>query len=83
LERAVDLLVWAADAPSGRYTLAPDRGRWMWEEAAALGREWVMVPRRRGDRKIEPPCGKTETLTPLDDGIVAIESIHDHALVAT
>ncbi len=82
LERAVDLLVWAADARSGRYTLAPDRGRWMWEEAAALGREWVMVPRRRGDRKIEPPCAKTETLTPLGDGIVAIESIHDRALVA-
>lgn len=85
LREAVGLLVWALVLPSGRYTIDPGVRRMMSDVAAALypGRDRVMVPPRRGDRRFEPLFARAETQAEyLPCGVVRVESEHDKALSA-
>jgi FlaA1/EpsC-like NDP-sugar epimerase len=78
LDDAIRLTIRAIGLPSGRYTVDPGRSVHMSLEADRLypTRQLVKVPRRRGDRKIEPLKARTETLVPYE-GILRIESPHD------
>lgn len=82
IEQAVDLLLFVADAPPGRYTVGQAAGSWMFEEARKLDRGWQFIARRRGDRRIEPRLARCETTVPAGDGFWQIISAHDAVPVA-
>lgn len=79
LEQAIRLTVAALDLPTGRYTVDPGTPEWMRDVAARLypGRELVRVPARRGDRREEPLCAKSELIQPVGNGLVRIIGEHD------
>lgn len=79
LDQAVDLLIRAADLPSGRYAVDPGLPRHMHEIALGLypGRVLEEMEPRRGDRIREPLCGTSETVTRDYDGLLTIRSRHD------
>lgn len=83
LEKAIGLLVAAADLPTGRYAVAPGDPKWMPRVAADLypGREQVRVARRRGDRHREPLIAACETVAHVGD-ILTIVGAHDPAPLA-
>lgn len=78
MEKSVDLLLRAANLPSGRYAPDPGGPRWMRDVAAQTwpGHDLVEIPRRRGDRRVEPLTAACEHLT-LEDGHMRIASPHD------
>lgn len=87
LEQAVDLLLWCAHAPAGRYMADPGEARWMPDVAAEVwpGRSRVMVSRRRGDRAREPFVARSETGVRLLDGAEGVWRVvcaHDPVAVA-
>lgn len=80
LEEAVSLLLWAAVLPSGRYVWDPGFRRAMAGVARQLypDREQVVVPRRRGDRRVEPLHAAHERLHETDVvGLWRVSSPHD------
>ena len=82
-KQAVFTLVAAAHAGPGRFAPRPTQ-RHMREVAESLypGRELVEVPRRRGDRAVEPLHAACERILDRPDFMVRIVSPHDPALVA-
>lgn len=66
LEEVIQLLVAALELPSGRYIVDPGKARYMPDVAAELypGREQIIVPLRRGDRRREPLHAASEYLEP-------------------
>jgi FlaA1/EpsC-like NDP-sugar epimerase len=85
LEKAVDLLVAAADLPSGRYAWNPGtEPRWMPDVAADLypGRAQIMIPPRRGDRAREPLMAACE-LVEFQGDRLHIVGAHDPMLDRT
>lgn len=78
LEQAVDLLIRAADLPSGRYAADPGDQRFMKMVAQETypGRELRRIDARRGDRIREPLCATSEQVE-AGDGILTIRSRHD------
>lgn len=85
MDSAVGLLLRAADLPSGRYAVNPQRDKWIPDLARELypDREQVMLERRRGDRWSEPLVAKCETEWVRGD-ILVITGAHDpvHVLEA-
>lgn len=79
LEATVELLLRAADYPSGRYALDPGEPRWVVDVARELypGRELCAVPLRRGDRPLEPLHAHNERLAEWEPGVMRIYSPHD------
>lgn len=80
LGAAVGLTVAATlDLPSGRYTVDPGPPEWMRAVAARFypGRETVSIPARRGDRRVEPLCARSEQIEPAPHGLVRIVGEHD------
>lgn len=78
LDEAVALTLRALELPSGRYTVDPGSAYYMPTLARDLypGRQYVEVPRRRGDRRREPLCAESETFTTYR-GLIRIRSPHD------
>lgn len=83
MEKAVDLLIAAAELPSGRYAVPPGFAKWMPDVAAELypGRMQVRVPRRRGDRYAEPLIAECESAI-HEGGFMRIVGAHDFMPVA-
>lgn len=80
MQQAVGLVVMCLRLPAGRWTVDPGEPWWMRDVAASLypGREIVMVPARRGDRRREPLCAQAETMAPPQWGLCRITSPYDH-----
>lgn len=80
--QAVGSLIAAAAAGPGRFAPRPQQMT-MREMAARLypGRELVEVPRRRGDRAVEPLHAACERILDRPDFMVRIVSPHDPQLV--
>ena len=78
MEVAVALTRAVLDVPSGRYTVDPGEGEFMWQVAERIypGREHVDVPLRRGDRRVEKLCASSEQMTPFGF-LTVITSQHD------
>jgi FlaA1/EpsC-like NDP-sugar epimerase len=83
LEKAVGLLVAAAEFPTGRYSCDPGESRRITDVAAELypGREQVAIPARRGDRRREPLIAACENLDAYC-GWLRITGVHDPVPVA-
>lgn len=81
MERAVELAISALHLPAGRWTVDPGEPEWMREVAARLypGRAQVEVPRRRGDRRVEPLHAAAEHAEPVLGGLLRIVGAHDPA----
>lgn len=79
MQQAVGLVVMCLRLPAGRWTVDPGEPWWMRDVAARLypGREIMMVPARRGDRRCEPLCAQAETFTPSSWGLARIASPYD------
>lgn len=79
MDQAVALVIACLGLPAGRYTIDPGEPQWMRDVAARLypGREIVMVPARRGDRRCEPLCAQAETFTLASGGLAQIRSPYD------
>lgn len=80
IEQAIDLLLWCAVLPSGRYCVDPGEPRCMSDVAAELypGRPHLRIPPRRGDRIREPRYAEGEVAVPLDfAGVESVWSPHD------
>jgi FlaA1/EpsC-like NDP-sugar epimerase len=79
LAEAVALIVNAALAPAGRYTIDPGRALDMAQVAAALypGRAQLERPPRRGDRLAEPRIAASERLEPAAYGLERVLNPHD------
>jgi FlaA1/EpsC-like NDP-sugar epimerase len=79
LDEALSLLIYAAAAPSGRYTVQPGQVRRMPNVALALypGRQMTLIERRRGDRMREPLYADHERTHAIDHPFIKIESPHD------
>lgn len=80
LEEAVALLLWAAVLPSGRYVWDPGFRRSMEGVARQLypSRALERMPRRRGDRRVEPLHAAHERLHETDvTGLWRVSSPHD------
>ena len=69
MEQALDLLIAAADFPTGRYAADPGQARYIPALANELypDRQQVRIPRRRGDRFAEPLAADCETRTGYHD----------------
>jgi FlaA1/EpsC-like NDP-sugar epimerase len=80
-EQAIDLLLWCAVLPSGRYCADPGRAKRMSQVAAELypGRPQRRIPPRRGDRLREPRFAAGEVSVPVSVGLEAVFSPHDPA----
>lgn len=78
MSQAIDLCVRAMTLPPGRYAPDPGEARHMDAVAAELypGRQLVEIPRRRGDRDVEPLCASSETVYRAD-GLLRITCAHD------
>ena len=76
---AINLLIAAAELPSGRYAIDPGLPRTMSEVASKEypGRAHLEIPARRGDRISEPLHARCESVEGLPSGILRIESPHD------
>ena len=79
IEQAIDLTVKAMELPSGRYTVDPGMPKHMYEEALRLypDRQHVEIPRRRGDRRMEPRYARCEQPDYLAGGLMKITGAHD------
>lgn len=80
VEDAVDLVVRSLELPAGRFAIDPGKPRQMQEVAAALypDRELVEIPRRRGDRAVEPLHAVCETAYPVPGTrLIRIHGAHD------
>lgn len=80
IEQAIDLLLWAAVLPTGRYCVDPGAPVRMETMAARLypGRPQRKIPPRRGDRVREPRYAVGEVAVPLDfAGVESVWSPHD------
>lgn len=82
IRKAVALTLAAAALPPGRYTLDPGKPRHMRDVARELypARRLVEIPRRRGDRFMEPLKALCEQLTPAGGGVYQITSPYDPAI---
>jgi FlaA1/EpsC-like NDP-sugar epimerase len=67
IKNAVDLLLAVAKLPPGRYMHAPASPRHMATMAGIYypHREHVEIPRRRGDRAVEPLVASNEQIVPI------------------
>lgn len=78
---AVLLTLWACSASAGRYKLDVGDSYSMLELAELVypGRPVAIIPRRRGDRIVEPACAWSEELQPVGGGlpIDKVVSYHD------
>lgn len=83
IAKAVDLLVAAAELPTGRYAWNPGESRRMSDVASDLypGRAQVEIPARRGDRQREPLVAACEQAWPYDVWL-KIVGAHDPVPVA-
>jgi FlaA1/EpsC-like NDP-sugar epimerase len=81
LEKAVELLVAAAELPAGRYAWDPGCSLAMWDVAAELypGRPLSRIAARRGDRLREPLMAACETAVAYK-GWLRITGAHDPIL---
>lgn len=81
IDRAVALVLSALHLPAGRWTVDPGEPEWMRDVAARLypGRAQVELPRRRGDRRVEPLHAAAEHVEPVLGGLLRIIGAHDHA----
>lgn len=79
MDAAVTLVIACLTLPAGRWTIDPGAPQWMRDVAARLypGREIIEIPARRGDRRIEPLCAASETLSPYGTDLVRIVSPYD------
>lgn len=79
LERAVELVLWAAVLGPGRYRVDPGQALSMSEVAANLypGRRQVRVARRRGDRTVEPLQALCESASEVVPGVLRVVNDHD------
>lgn len=84
LEEAVRLLMFAAVAAPGRYTIAGKPSETMASVAKWYypRREQVEIPPRRGDRLEEPEYATQETAFPVELGMCQILSPHDADIIA-
>ena len=78
LQKSVEFLIHAAELPTGRYAPEPGPSLHMREVAKALYPERMLIeiPRRRGDRVVEPKCAVCETFEDFD-GFIKITGAHD------
>jgi FlaA1/EpsC-like NDP-sugar epimerase len=80
IEQAIDLLLWCAVLPTGRYCVNPGAPVRMETMAERLypGRSQKKIPPRRGDRLREPRYAVGEIAVPLDfAGVESVWSPHD------
>lgn len=79
MDDAVRLLIHAAEAPSGRYTVSTAKLQAMAEVASETwpGRQQVKIAPRRGDRREEPALSSCEWVSLPVGGIVQVTSPHD------
>ena len=80
IDQAIDLLLWCAVLPSGRYCVDPGEPRRMADVATELypGRPQRRILPRRGDRLVEPRYAVGEVAVPLDfAGVESVWSPHD------
>jgi FlaA1/EpsC-like NDP-sugar epimerase len=80
IQQAIDLLLWCAVLPTGRYCVNPGAPVRMETMAARLypGRPQRKIPPRRGDRLREPRYAVGEVAVPLDfAGVESVWSPHD------
>jgi FlaA1/EpsC-like NDP-sugar epimerase len=80
IQQAIDLLLWCAVLPTGRYCVDPGAPVRMETMAARLypGRPQRKIPPRRGDRLREPRYAVGEIAVPLDfAGVESVWSPHD------
>lgn len=80
MDAAVDLTINAAELPPGRYIADPGMAKHMAAVAADLypDRELVEVPRRRGDRYMEPLKAGCEEIWPVNGtGLYKVTSPYD------
>ena len=79
LDKAVDLFLRVAEMPPGRYTYSPGPSRHMKDIARAHypDRVLVEVPRRRGDRFVEPLAAACEVRKFVDGDLIRIVGAHD------
>ncbi len=77
MEQALDLLIAVATLPPGRYTIDPGPISQMIDEARKISAHTVSIPRRLGDRKIEPRVGFHESLEYIDGTLERIINEHD------
>ncbi len=79
IDRAVELVISALHLPTGRWIADPGEPEWMRDVAARLypGRPLTAIPRRRGDRRIEPLHAEAETVEPALGGLARIVGAHD------
>jgi FlaA1/EpsC-like NDP-sugar epimerase len=80
VEAAVGLLMASLDLPAGRYATDPGKPRHMLDVANELypTRQLMQIPRRRGDRAVEPLHAACEEGSRLDGGLIfQIRGAHD------
>lgn len=79
LDTSVELTIALMDAPSGRYAPPPGPLHRMYAVARRLypNRVLLEVPRRRGDRRMEPRCAKSESTQMITPRVHKITSPHD------
>jgi FlaA1/EpsC-like NDP-sugar epimerase len=80
IQQAVELLLWCAALPTGRYCVDPGEPRLMQDVAAELypSRTQLRIPPRRGDRIQEPRYAEGEVAVPLEfAGVESVWSPHD------
>jgi FlaA1/EpsC-like NDP-sugar epimerase len=84
LDKSVELTISLMDAPSGRYAPPPGDLHRMYAIAKRLypGRALVEIPPRRGDRRMEPRCAKSERIERITQHVQKITSPHDPVLEA-
>lgn len=80
MKQAVGLLARCLYLPSGRYTVDAGRSQHMASVAEDLypDRECIEIPRRRGDRMVEPSWAwSAEDAEPVGGGVLRIRNRHD------
>jgi len=79
MDETVALVVAALELPPGRWTVDPGKPVWMRDVAARLypGRPLTEIPRRRGDRRIEPLCAGSEHVVVGPNGLLQVVGAHD------
>ncbi len=77
LKQALDLLIAVAKLPPGRYTIDPGPISQMIDEAHKVSSFTVPIPRRLGDRKVEPRLGDHEVIDYVLGGVEHVVAEHD------